>query len=101
MLSEVVHDRLDAPLVRLLRDADRIVHRFPGDPLAGEAQGKTHRSARTPPRTQKKSEKTGGKGGSHRLGAVHAETGELPGQPPPVVGARPDLRPARPPPRPR
>src|SRR3989442_4437232 len=65
MLSEVVHDRLDAPLVRLLRDADRIVHRFPGDPLAGESQEKTHRSARTPPRTQIDSATAAGKGGTH------------------------------------
>src|SRR2546422_11768452 len=98
MLSEVVHDRLDAPLVRLLRDADRIVHRFPGDPLAGESEEKPHRSARTPPRTQIDSETTVGKGDPHRLAAVHAEAAEIPDQPPAHVATPADhATPHRPP----
>src|SRR3989442_1844149 len=100
MLSEVVHDRLDAPRVRLLRDPDRIVHRFPRDPLAGESEEKPHRSTPTPPRTPIDSETAAANGALTPAGGTPCRTGRTPGSTARSCGSAPGSRTRAPPPAP-
>src|SRR5438094_355309 len=48
VFAEVVHQGVDAPSVRVLRDAEGVVHRLSRDPLTSESQEERHRVARTP-----------------------------------------------------
>src|SRR5206468_3396455 len=48
VFAEVVHQGVDAPSVRVLRDAEGVVPRLSCDPLTSESQEERHRVARTP-----------------------------------------------------